>query len=55
MKEITLEIPAVVENAEKLSFDRTKNRIVRWTAMLYLSVVAGILCASTGLTLGAIS
>ncbi len=55
MKEITLETPAIIENAEKQVFGSTKKRIARWSAALYLTIIAGIICASTGLTLGAIS
>lgn len=55
MKEITLETPAIIENAEKAVFDTANKRIARWTTALYLGFIAGILCALTGLTLGAIS
>lgn len=55
MKEVTLETPAIIEDAEQKVFDSTKKQITRWTTALYLSFTAGILCASTGLTLGAIS
>ena len=55
MKEITLETPAIIEDAEKKAFDKKKKQVAFWTTTLYLSAVAGILCAATGLTLGAIS
>jgi len=55
MKEITLETPAVIETAKKEVFDSTKKQITFWTIALYLSFIAGILCASTGLVLGAVS
>ena len=55
MKEITLETPAIIEDAEKQALDRRKKQKTFWTAALYLSVITGIFCAATGLTLGAIS
>lgn len=55
MKEITLETPAIIEDAAKEASGNRKKQMTFWTTTLYLSVVAGILCASTGLTLGAIS
>lgn len=55
MKEIILETPAVIKDAERQVFDGTKKQISRWTVALYLSIAGGIVCASTGLTLGAIS
>ena len=55
MKEITLETPAIIEDAEKKALDNRRKQMILWTTTLYLSVVAGILCAATGLILGAIS
>jgi hypothetical protein len=55
MKEILLESPTVIDEAETGAAVADKKRLRRWKMTLFCSISAGILSALTGLLLGAIS
>jgi high-affinity Fe2+/Pb2+ permease len=55
MKEIFLQTPAVIEETGRRITNNHKRRRQRWTFALYLSVIAGIISAFSGLALGALS
>jgi len=55
MKEIFLQTPPIVKNAEKATSETDKKTLSRWMLALFLSVIGGTVSAFAGLILGAIS